>query len=75
MVGIEAASRRDIRDDLRTTLILSRIVVIALALLVGLVGGLEAPVTVVILAVLCGGLVITDIVITSLDETSTNAAS
>ena len=70
IVGIEAASRRDIRDDLRTALILSRVVVIALALLVGLIGGLEAPLTVMILAALCGGLVVTDIVIASLDETS-----
>jgi uncharacterized membrane protein YhhN len=70
MVGIEAASRRDIRDDLRKMLILSRVVAIAFALLVGLVGSLEAPVTVLILAALCGGLVITDLVIASISDES-----
>jgi hypothetical protein len=70
MVGIETASKRDIRDDLRTTLILSRIVVIALALLIGLVGNLEAPITVLILAALCGGLVLTDLVIASISDES-----
>jgi uncharacterized membrane protein YoaK (UPF0700 family) len=68
MVGIEAASRRDIRDDLRTALILSRVLVIVLALLIGLVGNLEAPVTVFILAVFCGALVLTDIVVASMAE-------
>jgi len=66
MVGIEVASKRDIRDDLRTTLIISRLAVIALAILVGLVGGLEAPATVVVLAALCGALVLTDLVIATL---------
>jgi low temperature requirement protein LtrA len=68
MVGIETASRRDIRDDLRTALILSRVSVIVLALLIGLVGNLEAPVTVLILAVFCGALVLTDIVVASMAE-------
>jgi hypothetical protein len=45
------------------------------ALLVGLVGGLEAPVTVVILALLCGGLVITDLVIASISDEGQVAAS
>jgi low temperature requirement protein LtrA len=75
MVGIETASKRDIRDDLRVTLILSRVVVIVVALLVGLVGSLEAPVTVVILALLCGGLVITDLVIASISDEGQVAAS
>jgi low temperature requirement protein LtrA len=75
MVGIETASKRDIRDDLQTTLILSRVLVIALALLVGLVGSLEAPATVVILAVLCGGLVVTDVVIASVSDKSRVTAS
>jgi low temperature requirement protein LtrA len=75
MVGIETASKRDIRDDLQTTLILSRVLVIALALLVGLVGSLEAPATVVILAVLCGGLVVTDVVIASVSDESRVTAS
>jgi low temperature requirement protein LtrA len=70
MVGIETASNRDIRDDLRTTLIVSRLVVIALALLLGLVGNLSAPVTVVLLAVLCGGLVITDLAIEATNDAS-----
>lgn len=74
MVGIETASKRDIRDDLRTTLILSRVVVIVVALLVGLVGGFEAPVTVVILALLCGGLVVTDLVIASISDEGQVAA-
>lgn len=68
MVGIEAAARRDMSDDLRTALILSRVVVIFLALVVGLVGSLEAPVTVIILAALCGALVITDLVISAMAE-------
>jgi len=68
MVGIEIASKRDIRDDLRTKVILSRFVVIAAALLVGLVGGLEAPATVVVLAALCGALVLTDLVIATVAE-------
>jgi low temperature requirement protein LtrA len=68
MVGIETASRRDIRDDLRAALILSRVLVIVLALLIGLVGNLEAPVTVFILAVFCGALVLTDIVVASMAE-------
>jgi low temperature requirement protein LtrA len=75
MVGIETASKRDIRDDLQTTLILSRVLVIALALLVGLVGSLEAPATVVILAVLSGGLVVTDVVIASVSDESRVTAS
>ena len=75
MVGIEMASRRDIGDHLRTALILSRVVVIALALLVGAVGKLEAPVTVVILAVFCGALVLTDIVIASAAEDHAAEAS
>lgn len=66
MVGIEVASKRDIRDDLRTTLIISRLAVIALAILIGLVGGLEAPATVVVLAALCGALVLTDLVIATI---------
>jgi low temperature requirement protein LtrA len=70
MVGIEAASNRDIRDDLRTTLIGSRLVVIALALLIGLLGNLSAPVTVVLLAVLCGGLVVTDLAIEATNDAS-----
>jgi len=68
MVGIEAASRRDISDDLRTVLILSRVVVIVLALLVGLIGNLAAPATVLIVAVFCGALVLTDIVVASMPE-------
>jgi low temperature requirement protein LtrA len=68
MVGIETASRRDIRDDLRTALILSRVVVIFLALLIGLVGNLEAPATIFLLAVFCGALVLTDIVVASMAE-------
>ncbi len=68
MVGIEVASKRDIQDDLRTKVILSRVVVIVLALLVGVVGGLEAAATVVVLAVLCGALVLTDLVIASIAE-------
>ncbi len=70
MVGIEAASNRDIRDDLRTTLIVSRLVVIALALLIGLLGNRSAPVTVVLLAVLCGGLVVTDLAIEATNDAS-----
>jgi low temperature requirement protein LtrA len=68
MVGIEVASKREIRDDLRKSAILSRLAVIALALLVGLVGGLEAPATVVVLAALCGALVLTDLVIATIAD-------
>lgn len=75
MVGIETAARRDIRDDLRTALILSRVVVIALALLVGLLGTFEAPITVLVLALLCGGLVITDLVIASVADESRETTS
>ncbi len=68
MVGIEVASKRETRDDLRTIVILSRLVAIALALLVGVVGGFEAPATVVIVAVVCGALVLTDLVVTAVAE-------
>lgn len=68
MVGIEVASKRDIRDDLRRSVITSRLVVIALALLVGVIGRLEAPATVVVLAVLCGALVLTDLVIATVAD-------
>jgi len=68
MVGIEVASKQDIRNDLRAKGVLSRLVVITLALFVGLVGGLEAPATVVILAGLCGALILTDLVIASLED-------
>jgi low temperature requirement protein LtrA len=68
MVGIEVASKRDIRDDLRKSVILSRFVVIVLALLVGIAGGLEAPGTVVVLAALCGALVVTDLVIATIAD-------
>jgi hypothetical protein len=68
MVGIEAASRRDIGDDLRRKLILSRVVAIALALLIAVTGFLEAPATVVALALVCGALVLTDLVIATIAE-------
>ena len=68
MVGIEVASKRDIRDDLRRSVITSRLVVIALALLVGVIGRPEAPATVVVLAVLCGALVLTDLVIATVAD-------
>lgn len=68
MVGIEVASKRDIRDDLRMSVVLSRSVVIGLALIVGIVGGLEAPATVVVLAALCGALVLTDLVIATIAD-------
>jgi low temperature requirement protein LtrA len=68
MVGIEVASKRDIRDDLRKSVILSRFVVIGLALVVGIVGRLEAPGTVVVLAALCGTLVLTDLVIATIAD-------
>jgi low temperature requirement protein LtrA len=68
MIGIEMASKRDVRDDLRTMLILSRATAIAVALLVGVIGRLEAPATVVILAALCGALVVTDLVIGAVAE-------
>jgi low temperature requirement protein LtrA len=68
MVGIEAASRRDIGDDLRKKLILSRVIAIALALLIAVTGFLEAPATVVALALICGALVLTDLVIATIAE-------
>ncbi len=68
MVGIEVASKRDIRDDLRKSVITSRFVVIGLALFVGIIGGLEAPATVVVLAALCGALVLTDLVIATIAD-------
>ncbi len=66
MIGIEVASKREIRDDLRTGLILSRLIAIAAALLVGGIGALGAPATVVVLAILCGTLVLTDLVIATI---------
>lgn len=63
VVGVEVASRPDVRASLRSRLVLSRLVAIALAIVVGAVGGLEAPATVVVLAALCGTLVLSDLVL------------
>ncbi|MEN8040957.1 MAG: low temperature requirement protein A [Actinomycetota bacterium] len=61
LIGIEVASNKNMRDDLRTMMVSSRIVAIAIALLIGLVGGMEAAPTVVVLAGLCAGLVFFDL--------------
>jgi hypothetical protein len=42
--------------------------VIVLALLVGVIGGIETPATVVVLAPIFGALVLTDLVITTIAE-------
>ena len=68
MIGIEIASKRDLRDDLRTTVILTRAVAVVLVLLVGVIGGLEAPATVVAVSVVCGALVVADLVIGAIAE-------
>ena len=68
MVAIEVASKRDTRDDLRTVVIVTRVVAIALVLLVGVIGGLEAPMTVVAIAVMCGALVVADLMIGAVAE-------
>ena len=68
MIGIEIASKRDMRDDLRTTVILTRAVAVVLVLLVGVIGGLEAPLTVVAVSVVCGALVVADLVIGAVAE-------
>jgi low temperature requirement protein LtrA len=68
MVGIETASRRDVKDDLRTRVILSRVVALGLVLLTGRVGVTDAAVTTVLLAAVCGGLVVTDLVLGAMAE-------
>lgn len=68
MVGIEIASKRELRDDLRTTVILTRVIAIGLVLLVGFVGGLEAPATAVVVAAICAALVVADLVIVAVAE-------
>jgi low temperature requirement protein LtrA len=68
MVGIEVASKRDMRDDLRTTVILTRVAAIGIVLLVGVVGGLEAAATTVAIAAVCGALVVVDLVIIAVAE-------
>ena len=68
MVAIEVASKRETRDDLRTVVIVTRVVAIALVLLVGVIGGLEAPMTVVAIAVMCGALVVADLTIGAVAE-------
>jgi len=68
MVGIEVASKRDMRDDLRTTVILTRATAIGIVLLVGVVGGLEAAATMVAIAAVCGALVVADLVIVAVAE-------
>ena len=68
MVGIDVASKRDIRVALRWAAIVSRFVVIATVFLIGVIGRLEAPATVVIVAALCGVLVLTDLVIATIAQ-------
>lgn len=68
MVGIETASTRDLSEELRTTLITSRLIAIAIALLVGIIGSLTAAATAVVLAAICGLLVTTDLVIATISN-------